>query len=138
MGPLDTQRLGGLHILVVDDNRDARDILTTLLQYHGALVTAAASADGALRWFRHVKPDLIISDLAMPKKDGAALIREIRKLKRERGGGVPALAISGYDEQFHRQNVLNAGFQEYLVKPVDIRTLCTTIEHLLVNHSAPK
>jgi CheY-like chemotaxis protein len=134
MGLTESLRLSGVHILVVDDNRDARDILATLLQYHGALVTAAASADAALRWFRHVKPDLIVSDLAMPKKDGAALIREIRKLKRERGGAVPALAISGYDEQFLRQNVLNAGFQEYLVKPVDIRTLCTTIEHLLVNN----
>lgn len=134
MGLTEAQRLSGLHILVVDDNRDAREILTTLLQYHGALVTAAASADAALRWFRHVKPDLIVSDLAMPKKDGAALIREIRKLKRERGGAVPALAISGYDEQFHRQNVLGAGFQEYLVKPVDIRTLCSTIERLLASH----
>jgi CheY-like chemotaxis protein len=132
MGVTESQRLSGIHILVVDDNRDAREIITTLLSYHGALVTAAASADAALRWFRHVKPDLIISDLAMPKKDGAALIREIRKLKRERGGAVPALAISGYDEQFHRQNVLTAGFQEYLVKPVDIRTLCTTIERLLM------
>lgn len=138
MGLSDSQRLGGLHILVVDDNRDARDILTTLLQYHGALVTAAASADAALRWFRHVKPDLIISDLAMPKKDGAALIREIRTLKRERGGAVPALAISGYDEQFHRQSVLGAGVQEYLVKPVDIRTLCTTIERLLAAQPAPR
>ena len=134
MAVSETQRLSGLHILVVDDNRDARDILSTLLQYHGALVTAASSADAALRWFRHVKPDLIISDLAMPKKDGAALIREIRKLKRERGGAVPALAISGYDEVFHRQNVLAAGFHEYLVKPVDIRTLCTTIERLLVTN----
>ena len=135
MGLTDSQRLSGIHILVVDDNRDAREILTTLLTYHGALVTAAASADAALRWFRHVKPDLIISDLAMPKKDGAALIREIRKLKRERGGAVPALAISGYDEQFHRQNVLAAGFQEFLVKPVDIRTLCTTLERLLATRS---
>ena len=134
MGLPDSQRLSGVHILVVDDNRDARDILTTLLQYHGALVTAAASAEAALRWFRHVKPDLIISDLAMPKKDGFALIREIRKLKRERGGTVPALAISAYDEDFHRQAVLHAGFQEYLVKPVDIRTLCTTVERLLVTH----
>ena len=138
MGQPDSQRLSGIHILVVDDNRDARDILTTLLSYHGALVTAAASADGALRWFRHVKPDLIISDLARPKKDGASLIREIRKLKRERGGGVPALAISGYDQDFHRQAVLTAGFQDYLIKPVDIRTLCTTIERLLVTTPEPK
>ena len=138
MAIAESQRLSGLHILVVDDNRDARDILSTLLQYHGALVTAAASADAALRWFRHVKPDLIISDLAMPKKDGASLIREIRKMKRERGGAVPALAISGYDEQFHRQSVMHAGFQEYLVKPVDIRTLCTTIERLLATSADTK
>ncbi len=134
MGLTESQRLSGVHILVVDDNRDARDILTTLLQYHGALVTAAASADAALRWFRHVKPDLIISDLAMPKKDGFALIREIRNLKRERGGAVPALAISAYDEDFHRQAVLHAGFQEYLVKPVDIRTLCSVVERLLATN----
>jgi CheY-like chemotaxis protein len=131
MGMADQQRLAGLHIFVVDDNRDARDILTTLMEYHGALVTAVPSADAALRLFRHVKPDLIISDLAMPKKDGATLIREVRKLKRERGGATPALAVSGYDQDYQRQAVLGAGFQDYLVKPVDIRTLCLTIERLV-------
>lgn len=48
------------------------------------------------------------------------------------------IAISGYDEQFHRQNILGAGFQEYLVKPVDIRTLCTTIERLLATRPDPR
>jgi CheY-like chemotaxis protein len=137
MGMPDPQRLAGLHIFVVDDNRDARDIITTLLEYYGALVTAVPSADAALRLLRHVKPDLLISDLAMPKKDGATLIREVRKLKRERGGATPALAVSGYDQDFARQAVLNAGFQDYLVKPVDIRTLCTTIERLVAPVPTP-
>lgn len=131
MATVETQRLAGLHILVVDDNRDARNIFRILLEHAGALVTTVPSAAGALRLLRHVRPDVIISDLAMPQKNGNWLIRQLRALNTSKGGDIPALAVTAYDATFAETESLRSGFQEYLVKPVSIRLLCETIERVI-------
>lgn len=131
MATVETQRLAGLHILVVDDNRDARNIYRILLEHAGGLVTTVASATTALRLLRHVRPDVIISDLAMPQRNGNWLIRQVRALQTAKGGDIPALAVTAYDATYAENESLRSGFQEYLVKPVGIRQLCETIERVI-------
>jgi len=131
MATVEAQRLAGLHILVVDDNRDARNIYRSVLEHTGALVTAVGSAPTALRLLRHVRPDVIISDLAMPQRNGNWLIRQLRALQSNKGGDIPALAVTAYDATYAETESLRSGFQEYLVKPVSIRQLCETIERVM-------
>lgn len=131
MATVEAQRLAGLHVLVVDDNRDARNIYRILLEHAGALVTTVSSASTALRMLRHVRPDVIVSDLAMPQRNGNWLIRQLRGLTTTKGGDIPALAVTAYDGTFAESEALRSGFQEYLVKPVGIRQLCETIERVV-------
>ena len=123
-------RLSGLHVLVVDDNADAREIFRSVLTYSGALVTAATSAEAALKVIRHVRPDVILVDLAMPRRDGAWLIERVRQLRPDRGGDVLAVAVTAYDDEYRRTDMLQAGFHDYLVKPIGTEQLCQTIERL--------
>jgi len=76
--------LEGCHVLVVDDDGDARSLMTTVLRYHGALVTAVASATEALRRLERTQPDVVICDVAMPEHDGYWLVREFRRRFPER------------------------------------------------------
>jgi len=78
--------LVGIHVLVVDDNADARELFKTILEYAGALVSVAASAEQAVRFFDHVVPDVLVSDVSMPGHDGYWLIRELRTREAARGG----------------------------------------------------
>src|SRR5262245_66123011 len=88
--------LRGLHILIVDDDADARDLLETLLDYCGARVTPAPSARAALAWLEAGQPNLIISDLGMPGEDGFWFIRQVRGLSSP-VSAVPAVALTGFD-----------------------------------------
>ncbi len=128
----DSDRLSGLHVLVVDDNVDAREIFRAVISYAGALVTVATSADAALKIIRHVRPDIMMVDLAMPRRDGTWLIQHVRQLRPDRGGDIPAIAVTAYDDEYHRIDMLRAGFQEYLVKPIGTEQMCQAIERLTV------
>src|SRR5262249_32935617 len=88
--------LAGLELLVVEDEPDTREILSEVLRAAGAGVTTAASLVEALAESDRARPDLLISDIAMPGGDGYALIRHLRRRGRERGGGVPAIAVSAH------------------------------------------
>ena len=112
-------RLNGLRVLVVEDNADTRDLLTVLLQNHGAEVRATASAQEALASFRLDRPDVLVCDIGLPLEDGYSLLRQIRSLKVEEGGSVPALALSAYTRFEDRQQALAAGFQMHLPKPIN-------------------
>ncbi|HXH82260.1 MAG TPA: PAS domain S-box protein, partial [Candidatus Tectomicrobia bacterium] len=107
--------LAGLRVLVVDDEPDARDLVASILERAGAAVAQAASAGEAVEAAESVAPDVLISDIGMPETDGYALIRTLR----ERGVGVPALALTAYARYEDRQRALGAGFQAYVAKPVD-------------------
>src|SRR5207245_1028047 len=82
----------GVHVLVVDDDEDAREAVTAVLESCGAEVVGAAGAAVALESLRRARPDVIVSDIAMPAMDGHQLIRCIRTLDAERGGRTPAAA----------------------------------------------
>jgi CheY-like chemotaxis protein len=121
--------LQGLHILVVDDNRDTREMLRQLLTHAGALVTTVADGEGALAVLRNVFADVVISDLSMPLHDGHWVVRSIRSLGG-RQAKIPALAITAYRESEAESEALLAGFDAYLEKPLDFRRLIETIARL--------
>jgi two-component system OmpR family response regulator len=91
--------LEGLRILVIDDNLDARELLTITLSGYGAQVTAVVSAQAGLETIAQLSPDLLICDLHMPDQDGCSLITQIRSLLPEQGGQTLAIALTGSDYQ---------------------------------------
>jgi hypothetical protein len=119
--------LKGIHVLVVDDEEDTLDVLAHLLRRSGARVTTAMSAGEAYGVLEHQHPDVLLSDIAMPGEDGYALIRRIRRLDPERGGDVPAIALTAFVAPEQRVNALVAGFHIHLPKPVDARELLRVV-----------
>jgi CheY-like chemotaxis protein len=123
--------LEGVKILVVDDDADARDFLSFLLEEYGAIATVASSAAEALTLLPQSQPDLLVSDLGMPEMDGYSLIRQIRTMSSEQGGKIPAIALTAYAGDSDREKVLAAGFQKHLPKPVEPDELIQAITDLL-------
>ena len=111
--------LDGIQVLVVDDNDDARYVLERVFEHHGAVVVAVASASEALSSLQQVQPHVIISDLSMPGMDGVTFIKAVRALPGQGERPTPAIALTAYPETQHRERALEAGFDSYLVKPVD-------------------
>jgi CheY-like chemotaxis protein len=124
-------RLPGVRLLIVDDNEDSRRVLEDVFRHLGATVTVAASAASALETFHRVKPDLVISDIAMPHHDGYWLRRQLAALPPERGGGTPVIAITAHRDIHHAQRARRAGFQGYLTKPIEFRSLVEIVATLL-------
>lgn len=123
--------LKGKRVLVVDDEVDARDFYTTVLEDCGASVTAVASVSDALEALRRQRPDVLLSDIGMPIEDGYALIRQVRALESEQGGRLPAIALTAYAMEVDRQQALAAGFQKHLPKPIEPEELVTVVAHLV-------
>jgi signal transduction histidine kinase/ActR/RegA family two-component response regulator len=128
--PRQKHALGTLRVLLVDDHDDTLRGLALGLAAEGADVTPVSSAREALAALPRVRPHVVVSDLAMPEKDGYTLITEIRQLGAEDGGRVPAVAVSAYASAEDRRRALRAGFQEHLAKPVQIGELVATLERL--------
>jgi PAS domain S-box-containing protein len=116
-------RLPGLDVLVVDDDRDTRDLLALILEQEGARVRSAASALQALAALDQRVPDLLVSDVGMPDADGYALVEAVRRRTAAAGGAVPAIALTAYAGSDDRRRALSAGFQEHLPKPLDAEAL---------------
>jgi DNA-binding response OmpR family regulator len=110
-----------MRVLVVDDNRDCADTIAVLLKHLGHECRASYSADSGLTDAVDFQPQLIILDLAMPAKDGYALIREVRSCAGL--GNVPVAAMTGYADGRHRDVATAAGFNAYLVKPCGLDQL---------------
>lgn len=119
--------LHGLRVLIVDDEEDARGLLSLLFEQHGATVTTAGSAREALSILaasnEQSQADLLISDIGMPDQDGYALIREIRSREARRGGYLPAIAVTAWTQVEDRLRALSAGFQTHVPKPVEFAEL---------------
>jgi CheY-like chemotaxis protein len=122
--------LTGLHALVVDDDRDARELVAEVLRSHGMRVTMVGSAAEGLAALDRSVPDVIVSDLAMPELDGFELIRRVRERPAERGGAVPAVALTAYARPEDTARSLTSGFQVHLAKPVDMEDLVSTVATL--------
>jgi PAS domain S-box-containing protein len=111
--------LEGLRVLLVDDEPDTRDALRMVLEQNGLLVETAGSAAEAIARLDERIPDLLLSDIAMPGEDGLSLIRRVRTRAPDRGGHVPAAALTAYAGAEDRRQALLAGFQHHVAKPVD-------------------
>jgi PAS domain S-box-containing protein len=122
--------LDGVKVLVVEDDTDARELLTEILRRCGAEVTVASSAAEGFVAFESSEPDVIVSDIEMPQEDGYSLIRRIRSRGAERGGTVPAAALTAYASPADRVKVLGAGFDIHIAKPVQPAELAMVVANL--------
>jgi PAS domain S-box-containing protein len=129
-GQVPLPALGGVRVLVVDDEKETRELVATVLAGCGADVTAAASADQALSALDRVKPDVVVTDLAMPLGDGFDLIRKIRSRPRERGGAVPAAALTAAAGRDTAERALAAGFEAHVPKPFEPADLARVVARL--------
>ena len=137
-GPVQSQQLSGLQVLVVDDDYDARKMMRKILSNHGASVLEAASASEALQIVQSYRVALIVSDIGMPDVDGYELIRLIRSLPDRALASIPAIALTAYARDEERHAALAAGFFDHVIKPVDAKYLvkCAVkaIGHLAGDH----
>lgn len=122
--------IAGVHVLVVDDEPDARVLIRRLLEDCNAKVTTAASADEALELLTEHSPDLIVSDVGMPVVDGYTLIQRIRALPSTAGGKTPAIALTAYARAEDRVKAILAGFNMHLAKPVEPNELIAMVASL--------
>jgi CheY-like chemotaxis protein len=116
--------LNGVHVLVVEDTDDSRELFRMALEYCGALVTTAASAEEAKRILENLRPHVLVSDIGMPD-DGLALIREVKTVAQSKGLHIPAIAITAYRDR--REELLAEGFAELVEKPLDPLALCEVV-----------
>ena len=126
--------LRGIRVLAVDDDPDTLEFLCFVLEREGALVTCVDRSDTALARLKDSstasRPHVLISDLAMPKKDGAWLIKQVRALPEHEGGTIPALALTAFTSQATAEQLEEAGFQMRLTKPMDPQALVHAVRSL--------
>lgn len=125
-----TPSLIGLHVLVVDDQADARELLAIVLTRCGAEVVTVASAAEALAAIEQSKPDVLVSDIEMPEEDGYSLIRQVRATEAEREGRIQAVALTAHARAEDRMRALAAGYEMHIPKPVEPAELIAVIASL--------
>lgn len=126
--------LDGIKILIVEDDADSREVLQLVFEQSGAITKVAESAEKAMTLLREAVndlPDVIVSDIAMPNEDGYSLIGRIRNLTVEKGGAIPALALSAFTSKENKNKAYLAGFQKYHTKPFDPDGIIEDIRSLL-------
>jgi CheY-like chemotaxis protein len=119
-------RLSNIRIVIVDDHADTRNLLRFFLEHCGAQPTVASNGQEALELIKKERPDLLISDLAMPQMDGYELMEKVQELEEEIGS-LPSIACSAYARAEDRARTREAGFHAHLQKPVDLDQLVITI-----------
>ena len=130
MSVLEFRSLDGLRVLIVDDEPEAREIISTVIMRTGAEVTACTTATEALAKLAEWKPDVILSDIAMPDEDGYSFIGKVRSLPRDKGGETPAAALTAYARDVDRRQALAAGYQMHIAKPIGASQLVHMVARL--------
>src|SRR5436309_6433823 len=125
-----TLQHSNLKLLIVDDDPNTRALLAEVLQVFGADVRASSNASEAQQTLLAWHPDLMISDVGMPRGNGYDLIRRVRHLPADAGGRTPAIACTGYTRAEDRARAMHAGFDAVVPKPVDLDELVDTIVHV--------
>jgi PAS domain S-box-containing protein len=128
--PLRELQLAGLKILVVDDDPDTLSMIEALLTRYNSQVISVASATAALACLESFQPDILVSDIGMPEMDGYALIQQLRALPIEKGGQIPALALSAYVREEDRVRAFASGFNKYVNKPINLDLFIRAIDEL--------
>jgi PAS domain S-box-containing protein len=126
--------LTGVRVVVVDDELDARELIKRVLTDCQAEVSTAGTADEALQLVEAQRPDVFISDIGMPDVDGYELLRRVRALGAERGGRVPAIALTAFARSEDRTRALRAGFMVHVSKPVEPSELVATVASVSGHH----
>jgi CheY-like chemotaxis protein len=126
--------LAGQRVMVVDDEPDTLEMVAHGLRRCGAEVVSVASVDAALHEFERQRPQVVISDIGMPERDGYELVRAIRSLPAARGGTVPAIAMTAFAAREDRMLALATGFQDHVAKPITPSALATLIADVLRRH----
>jgi CheY-like chemotaxis protein len=119
--------LDGLQVLIVDSDPDSRYLLTMIFEEYGVETIAATSAAEALEILKQVKPDLLISEIRLPKEDGYSLMHKVKALESPEQVQIPAIALTVHAREDDRARALSVGFEEHLPKPFDIDELITTV-----------
>ncbi len=123
--------LAGIRVLIVDDDEDARELITAILRGAGAEVQIASSAREALRHLDASQPDVLLSDIVMPGTDGFDLIRDVRRLDDARRRHLPAAAITAYPGDTARKQALKAGYDRCVSKPLQAKAVIQTVLSLV-------
>jgi signal transduction histidine kinase len=123
--------LGGVRVLIVDDEPDARDLVAAVVAQCGAEIETASSAAEGFAAFTRFRPDVVVSDIGMPVEDGFSFIRRIRALPTAEGGRIPALALTAFSRESDRTKAISAGFTTHIGKPVDPDTLASAVGNLV-------
>jgi CheY-like chemotaxis protein len=130
----DGYSLSGVRVLFVDNRADDCELYRLVFKGCGAKITIVNSAHDALETFDRTEPQILVSDITLPDKDGYELIRRLR----DRGSRIPAIAVSGFAYDTDRQAALDAGFTAYLPKPVEPEALVSTVALLLgISQTSP-
>lgn len=127
--------LAGINVLVVDDEADARVLLTTILHHAGATAAAVSSGAEALDLLDRQPVDVLVSDIELREEDGCALIRRVRELGPDKGGTIPAIAVTADARAETRVRALSAGFQLHIAKPIDPAELTGVIAEIVGDRS---
>ncbi|HET9479350.1 MAG TPA: CHASE domain-containing protein, partial [Pyrinomonadaceae bacterium] len=122
-----SQMLSGVNVLLVDDDSDTLKLMATALSRRQANVTAVSSAGEAIQAIRQKRPDVLVSDIAMPDEDGYGLIEKVRSLENGETQSIPAVAITAYAKEEDRKRALSSGFQIYLAKPIELTELVSVV-----------
>ena len=122
--------LEGLRVLLVDDEAETREIISTVVERTGAEVKSCDSAREALSELVEWRPDVILSDIAMPDEDGYSFIGRVRSLSQDEGGDTPAAALTAYAREEDRKQALAAGYQMHIAKPIGAGQLVAMIAKL--------
>ncbi|MBN3898275.1 MAG: response regulator [Nostoc sp. NOS(2021)] len=139
--PQQALELTGIRVLTVDDDADARELLTVLLAEYGAKVLTVASAAEVLANLESFQPDVLVSDIGMPEVDGYTLIQQIRTLTPEKGGQIPAIALTAYARVDDHQRAITSGYQRHVTKPLDPEELVQAVvalTHCKLYHLIPQ
>jgi CheY-like chemotaxis protein len=130
--------LRGVSVLVVDDDRDAQDVIRSMLMDQGATVTLASNAAQGYAALLRAIPDVLVCDIAMPGEDGFAFINRVRTDPDDRIATVPAVAVTAYAQDKDRQRAFRSGFHAHLAKPVSRTELISMVSRLSQLQDAKK
>lgn len=128
--------LAGIRILVVDDERDTRELVSVMLTQAGAKVLAVATAQEALAALAPFQPHVLVSDIGMPEMNGYTLLQQVRALPAHQGGQTPAIALTAYARKEDAEQALRYGFQSHLAKPIESIDLAKTVYSLTLGRQS--
>lgn len=123
-------KLSGIFVLAIDDDPDARILVSRILQREGAQVNSAESAEEGFQALKQHRPHVIVCDISMPQEDGYSFMRRVRTLAPDQGGRTPAIALTAFADKEHERTALDAGFDVFMSKPLNAVRLGDAIRTL--------